>query len=158
MKKDDAVPSDRSPRRPAHRRPCSRSVCCPASFIFFYSYFFVSHYGAIMSYFAFSRSLPRIYTRLLLDSGGTRRAPCRRGDRARISSGISRGSRFRHASTNNRGDAIPWCHAIARASTRVSLLVARNVKRLFCLLKETLLSANFTTIIYGDDQSGGSEG
>jgi len=26
VKKDDAVPSDRSPRRPAHRCPCSRSV------------------------------------------------------------------------------------------------------------------------------------
>lgn len=45
----------------------------------------------------------------------------------------------------------------SRASTRVSLLVARNVKRLFCL-KETLLSLQLYNDNLRDDQSGGSEG
>lgn len=44
----------------------------------------------------------------------------------RGSPGISRGSRFLYTSTNNRGDAIPWCHAIARIDTCLS---SRREKR-----------------------------
>lgn len=50
------MPSDRSPRRPVFRRPCSRSVLPGILhiFLFLYTLRFL-YYGAIMSYFAFSR-------------------------------------------------------------------------------------------------------
>lgn len=75
----------------------------------------------------------------------------------RGSPGISRGSRFLYTSTNNRGETRFRGVTRSRASTRVSLLVARNVKRLFCL-KETLLSLQLYNDNLRDDQSGGSEG